>query len=123
MILLYLDPGSGSFLIQLLIAGIAGLGIAIGASWSKIKRWFNRNKAKTDEELEDEDVESELLTTSSEKSSNANSPIMLKPSLSTPLPTKCPSCGAAIRPNEVKWLDDVTAECRYCGTPIKATPK
>jgi hypothetical protein len=38
MILLYLDPGSGSFLIQLLIAAIAGAGIAIAASWSKIKR-------------------------------------------------------------------------------------
>jgi len=122
MILLYLDPGSGSFLIQLLIAGIAGLVIAIGASWSKIKRWFNRNKAKTDEELEDEDIESEILTTSSEKSSSVSSPI-LKSSSSSHLPTKCPSCGTAIRPNEVKWLDDVTAECQYCGTPIKATPK
>jgi hypothetical protein len=29
MIPLYLDPGSGSFLIQLLIAGLAGAGIAI----------------------------------------------------------------------------------------------
>jgi hypothetical protein len=48
MILLYLDPGSGSFLIQLLIAGIAGLGIAIGASWSKIKRLFGKNKKKTE---------------------------------------------------------------------------
>jgi hypothetical protein len=122
MILLYLDPGSGSFLIQLLIAGIAGAGIAIAASWSKIKRWINRNKAKTDEELEDEDVESELLTTSSEKSSNASSPV-LKSSSSAHLPAKCPSCGAAIRLNEVKWFDDITAECRYCGTPIKATPK
>jgi ribosomal protein L32 len=122
MILLYLDPGSGSFLIQLLIAGIAGAGIAIAASWSKIKRWFNRNKAKTDEELEDEDDESGLLTVSSEKSSNASSPI-LKSSSSAHLPTKCPSCGAVIRPHEVKWLDNVTAECRYCGTPIKATPK
>jgi hypothetical protein len=122
MILLYLDPGSGSFLIQLLIAGIAGAGIAIAVSWSKIKRWFNRNKAKTDEELEDEDVESELLTASSEKSSNASSPI-LNPSSSAHLPTKCPSCGVAIRQHEVMWLDNVTAECQYCGTPIKATPK
>jgi hypothetical protein len=44
MILLYLDPGSGSFLIQLLIAAIAGAGIAIAASWSKIKRLVNKNK-------------------------------------------------------------------------------
>jgi len=45
MILLYLDPGSGSFLIQLLIAGLAGAGIAIAVSWAKIKRLFKKNKA------------------------------------------------------------------------------
>ena len=44
MILLYLDPGSGSFLIQLLIAGIAGAGIAVAISWGRIKRLFKRNK-------------------------------------------------------------------------------
>ena len=44
MILLYLDPGSGSFLIQLLIAGLAGAGIAIAISWAKIKRLFKKNK-------------------------------------------------------------------------------
>jgi len=44
MILLYLDPGSGSFLIQLLIAGLAGAGIAIAVSWAKIKRLFKKNK-------------------------------------------------------------------------------
>ena len=55
MILLYLDPGSGSFLIQLLIAGIAGAGIAIAVSWSKIKRLFRKNKkveANNDEDDE-----------------------------------------------------------------------
>ena len=57
MILLYLDPGSGSFLIQLLIAGIAGAGIAIAVSWSKIKRLFNKNKknpAADDDEYDEQ---------------------------------------------------------------------
>ena len=36
----YLDPGSGSFLLQILIAALLGAGIAIRASWSKIKGWF-----------------------------------------------------------------------------------
>jgi len=56
MIMLYLDPGSGSFLIQLLIAGLAGLGIAIGSQWAKLKRFFGRKKNKelTDDENEDE---------------------------------------------------------------------
>ncbi len=35
------------------------------------------------------------------------------------LPTHCPSCGAALRPDEVEWLDDATAECAYCGSPVR----
>ena len=44
---LYLDPGSGSFLLQLLIAGLAGAGIAIGSQWQKLKRFFSK-KPKSD---------------------------------------------------------------------------
>ena len=55
MILFYLDPGSGSFLIQLLIAGVAGLGIAIGANWSKIKRLLGKNKKKTETDDDEND--------------------------------------------------------------------
>jgi len=36
----YLDPGSGSFIIQILIAVLLGLGVALRASWGKIKGWF-----------------------------------------------------------------------------------
>ncbi len=36
------------------------------------------------------------------------------------LPTHCPSCGAAVKSNEVEWLDDATAECDYCGSPVRA---
>ena len=35
------------------------------------------------------------------------------------LTTHCPSCGAGVRPDEVEWLDDATAECAYCGSPIR----
>ncbi len=52
---LYLDPGSGSFLIQLVIATIAGLGIVAVASWNRIKGWFGiKSKPKSDEDDEDE---------------------------------------------------------------------
>lgn len=51
----YLDPGSGSFLIQLLIAALLGLGVAVRASWGRIKGWFGV-KPKTDEE--DDEAES-----------------------------------------------------------------
>ena len=52
----YLDPGSGSFLIQLLIATLLGLGVAIRASWGTISKWFGvKPKAKTDDEDDDSD--------------------------------------------------------------------
>jgi len=35
------------------------------------------------------------------------------------LPTHCPGCGAPVRPDEVDWLDDVTAECAFCGSPVR----
>ncbi|HEY5984400.1 MAG TPA: hypothetical protein VIU38_13100 [Anaerolineales bacterium] len=35
------------------------------------------------------------------------------------LPTHCPGCGAPLRPDEVEWLDEATAECEYCGTPVR----
>jgi hypothetical protein len=34
------------------------------------------------------------------------------------LPTHCPSCGAPVRADEVEWLNEGTAECAYCGSPI-----
>ncbi len=37
----YLDPGSGSFILQLLIAGILGGLVALRMSWSKIKARFD----------------------------------------------------------------------------------
>jgi hypothetical protein len=55
MIQLYLDPGSGSFLIQLLIAAVAGMSIAIGANWSKIKRLLGKKKKETETSDEDAD--------------------------------------------------------------------
>ena len=35
------------------------------------------------------------------------------------LPTHCPACGAPVRPDEAEWLDDVTAECAFCGSPVR----
>jgi flagellar motor component MotA len=56
MVRLYLDPGSGSFLIQLLIAGAAGAALFIATSWKRIKKMFNKNKdAKSEKKAEEED--------------------------------------------------------------------
>jgi hypothetical protein len=50
----YLDPGSGSFLIQLLIAGAVGLAFILRGYWGKIKALFNRSSTKP-ETTEDSD--------------------------------------------------------------------
>ena len=56
--LAYLDPGSGSFLVQLLIAALLGVGVALRASWGKIKGWFgSKSEADEDAGAEDEDIE------------------------------------------------------------------
>jgi len=48
----YLDPGSGSFLVQLLIAGLVGVGFLIKAYWKKIKGLFNRSDSKIEDDSE-----------------------------------------------------------------------
>ena len=49
----YLDPGSGSFILQLLIAAILGGLVAIRAYWGRIKTYVKRLLSR-------EDVDSEL---------------------------------------------------------------
>ncbi|MBI3161667.1 MAG: hypothetical protein HYZ23_04120 [Chloroflexi bacterium] len=47
----YLDPGSGSLLIQILVAALVGIGVAVRASWGKIKGLFGaRPKADEDDD-------------------------------------------------------------------------
>ncbi len=48
--LAYLDPGSGSLIIQLLIAGLVGAGFIIKTYWKKITRFFRRSPAENSEQ-------------------------------------------------------------------------
>jgi hypothetical protein len=36
------------------------------------------------------------------------------------LPTTCPACGGVVHAQDVEWLDENTAECEWCGSPIRA---
>ena len=54
---LYLDPGSGSILLQVLLAALLGAGIFVRAQWSRIRKWFGRGSTATSEEEADEDDE------------------------------------------------------------------
>lgn len=48
----YLDPGSGSFLVQLLIAGLVGAGFLVKTYWKKIKGLFRRSDSKKEDDGE-----------------------------------------------------------------------
>lgn len=49
----YLDPGSGSYLLQLLLAALFGGLFAIRMSWGRIKAFFRR-LAKREDDSTDE---------------------------------------------------------------------
>jgi hypothetical protein len=45
---LYIDPGSGSYLVQAIIAAILGIGFYFKSFWAKCKSFFMRGKKKDD---------------------------------------------------------------------------
>lgn len=50
----YLDPGSGSILLQVLLATIIGLGLVLRTQWSKIKSLF-KGKNVSEDDADDEE--------------------------------------------------------------------
>ncbi len=53
----YIDPGSGSFFVQMLLAGILGAGMAVKAYWHRIKAFFGgggSEPSSNDETTDDE---------------------------------------------------------------------
>ena len=43
----YLDPGSGSMLLQVILGGIAAVGVALKLGWHKIVIFFRGGNSKT----------------------------------------------------------------------------
>ena len=50
----YLDPGTGSFLVQLLIGGIVGGIVLLKAYWTKIRAFFSKQDQTIDSEVVDD---------------------------------------------------------------------
>jgi hypothetical protein len=54
----YLDPGSGSFILQLIIAGALGLGLALRSYWGRlfsfIRRLFSGGRSEGDSDPDDD---------------------------------------------------------------------
>lgn len=71
----------------------------------------------TDESYELEEWLAETLPADSDEIAEAESILQAEHPI---LPTNCPNCGAPINSQEVIWIDEYTAECLYCGSPIRA---
>jgi hypothetical protein len=55
--LAYLDPGSGSLLVQLAVAAILGFGVLVRSQWARIKRWFGGKTIESNDEGNDENYD------------------------------------------------------------------
>jgi len=65
-VMLYIDPGSGSIILQAIIAGVVGVLMFFKYGWRKMKRFFGVKKAFDDDI--DEDEESDKTDETKDKS-------------------------------------------------------
>ena len=120
---LYLQTGRAAILSGQTKAGVAHLrrGLTIFASQGRIPR-MRAFGQRAIEELKECGLNAEAQEIASLLNANSSKGISVEdstPAKKPVLPTHCPSCGAAVRPDEVEWLDDATAECAYCGSPVR----
>ncbi|MBX9781773.1 MAG: hypothetical protein K2X48_00630 [Chitinophagaceae bacterium] len=52
--LLYIDPGSGSYLVQVIIAAVLGVLFYFKNAWAWIKSFFVKSQPKKEEETNDD---------------------------------------------------------------------
>lgn len=52
--LLYIDPGSGSYILQMIIAAVLGVSFFFKSFWLNIKAFFTGKKTKNKEEEKDQ---------------------------------------------------------------------
>ena len=54
----YLDPGTGSFLLQMLMGGVAGCLVVVKLYWGYIKAWFSpRTARQSSMSVDDEELD------------------------------------------------------------------
>jgi hypothetical protein len=120
---LYLEAGQASLLDGQIKTGIAHLrrGLTLLATQGRFPRMHLLGQ-RVLRELNARGLKEEATEIASLLA--ANLPQQISPEQASTkkpiLPTHCPNCGGSIRPDEVEWLDDVTAECSYCGSPMHA---
>jgi len=57
----YLDPGTGSILIQGLIAAIAGGLFTIRLYWQKVKSFFVKDEESSNDEIAETDLDADII--------------------------------------------------------------
>lgn len=119
----FLDAGRARILARQTDAGMAHLkhGLELFAARGEMLH-LHRTGRRIVAELEQRGMSAEAREI--EALLNGNLPVSFTPPAALPtrksiLPTHCPSCGGAVRADEVEWLDEVTAECSYCGSPVR----
>ena len=50
----YIDPGTGSLIIQSIIGAIAAIGVTLKLYWHKLKLFFSRNRAVEETKSEED---------------------------------------------------------------------
>lgn len=120
---LYIEAGRAAILGRDIKSGMANLrrGLTILADQGRLTRLQILGQRITNElqarglNAEAEEIVNLLNGNLPSKTSAEPATPQKRPSL----PTHCPSCGAVVKPDELEWLDEVTAECSYCGSPIR----
>ncbi|MEJ2486676.1 MAG: hypothetical protein P8Y72_18260 [Anaerolineales bacterium] len=49
----YLDPGSGSFILQVILASLVGIGFVLRGYWGKVKGLFRKDQTEDDTSNQD----------------------------------------------------------------------
>jgi hypothetical protein len=120
----YLQAGRARILAGQNEAGMTNLkqGMSLLAGRLAWRRFYNAGNRIVSElnQLGLKNEANEILDSLNAKlPGNFSAPVSANATRKPVLPAHCPSCGGAIRPDEVEWLDEVTAECAYCGSPLR----
>ena len=121
---LYLQAGRARILAGQTAAGVDSIkrGLALFAQngqWGRLHQAGNRAVAELNQRGLTKEAQEIAAYIKSALPAGFTPGAGIGPAKPPVLPTHCPGCGAPIRADEVEWLDEVTAECSYCGSPVR----
>ncbi len=97
--------------------------LADSGRWMELQRVSRRIIEEMDGRgfvKENQELKNWLTTVLHDHLGDPNSTSTLESPAKVHLPTHCPQCGGMLDPGTVNWLDELTAECLYCGSPVRS---